>query len=141
MRITHIFALLIISIRSLTVIRPFRTPFANFVPNLIYGVFLGEMQRIAFRPLLSSCVCVCMCVYDAFVAARKMIWDREVVFFNCAKWHQIYPVGVWHKSDYKFQYGGQNGCRETLYLAVTQPFIDRDFVFHWIVSNETGHQF
>ena len=24
--------------------------------------FLGEMQRIAFRLMLSSCVCVCLCV-------------------------------------------------------------------------------
>ena len=39
--------------------------------------FLGEMQRIAFRLMLSSCVCVCVrvCVrvYDAFVDARRTV--------------------------------------------------------------------
>ena len=50
--------------------------------------FLGEMQRIAFRLKLSSCVCVCvsvclsvcLCVYAAFVDLRKTVWDRDVVF-------------------------------------------------------------
>ena len=31
-------------------------------PNIAYHRFLGEMQRIAFRLLLSSCVCVCVYV-------------------------------------------------------------------------------
>ena len=39
--------------------------------------FLGEMQRIAFRLMLSSCVCVCvsvcLCVYAAFVDGRKTV--------------------------------------------------------------------
>ena len=30
---------------------------------------------------------------------------------------------------YKFQDGGQNGGRETLYLAVTQPFINKETSF------------
>ena len=37
--------------------------------------FLGEMQRIAFRLMVSSCVCVCLsvcvCVYAAFVDLKK----------------------------------------------------------------------
>ena len=32
---------------------------------------LGEMQRIAFHLMLSLCVCVC--VYTAFVDARKTV--------------------------------------------------------------------
>ena len=41
--------------------------------------FLVEMQRIAFRLMLSSCVsvclcvCVCVCVYAAFVELRKAV--------------------------------------------------------------------
>ena len=51
--------------------------------------FLGELQRIAFRLMLSSscmCVCVCLCVsvcvcvYAAFVDLRKTVWDRDVLF-------------------------------------------------------------
>ena len=30
---------------------------------MILRHILGEMQRIAFRLMLSSCVCVCVCVY------------------------------------------------------------------------------
>ena len=34
-----------------------------------------------------------------------------------------------------------NGGRETLYLAVTQPFINMETSsFHLIVRNDTGHQ-
>ena len=46
--------------------------------------FLGEMQRIAFRLMLSSCmsVCVCVSVYAAFVDARKTVRDRGVVVFK-----------------------------------------------------------
>ena len=57
--------------------------------------YLGERQRIAFRFMLSSCVCVCvsvcvclsacLCVYAAFVDLRKTVWDRDVVFLNCAE--------------------------------------------------------
>ena len=49
----------------------------------IANSFLGEMQRIAFRLMLSSCMCVCvclcafvslcLCVYAAFVDARKKV--------------------------------------------------------------------
>ena len=46
--------------------------------------FLGEMQRIAFHLMLSSCVCVC--VYAAFVDLRKTVWDRDVDFvLNCVE--------------------------------------------------------
>ena len=46
--------------------------------NILYPAissFLGEMQRIAFRLMLSLCVsvCVCMCVYAAFVDLRKTV--------------------------------------------------------------------
>ena len=43
------------------------------------SLFLGEMQRIAFRLMLSVCVfvcvclCGCVCVYAAFVDARKTV--------------------------------------------------------------------
>ena len=30
---------------------------------MILAYFLGEMQRIAFRLMLSSYVCLCVCVY------------------------------------------------------------------------------
>ena len=41
---------------------------------LDFGI-LGEVQRIVFRLMLSSCacVCVCICVYTAFVNARKTV--------------------------------------------------------------------
>ena len=43
----------------------------------IVFLFLGEMQRIAFRLMLSPCVCVCVCLsvclYAAFVNARKTV--------------------------------------------------------------------
>ena len=54
--------------------------------------FLGEMQRIGFRLMLSLCVCVCVCVCarvrvcvcvcvcDSFMDIRKTVWDRNVVF-------------------------------------------------------------
>ena len=53
----------------------------NILNNIIQLVvsFLCEMQRIAFRLLLSICVCVCVfvcvCVYvyAAFVDARKTV--------------------------------------------------------------------
>ena len=55
------------------------------------------MQRIAFRLMLSSCVCVyaCVCVckwvcvgvcvYAAFVDLTKTVGDRDVVFFLLLK--------------------------------------------------------
>ena len=60
--------------------------------TFLHSSFLGEMQRIAFRLMLSSCVCVracvracmraCVCVCAAFV-------DSETSFFcNCSKWHR-----------------------------------------------------
>ena len=33
-----------------------------FHDTIAFFTFLGEMQRIAFRLMLSSCVCVCVCV-------------------------------------------------------------------------------
>ena len=43
--------------------------------------FLGEMQRIAFRLMLSSHVCVSVCVYVCRVLdLRKTAEDRDVVF-------------------------------------------------------------
>ena len=48
---------------------------------------------------------------------------------------------ILHKSDYKFQDGGQNDGRETLYLAVTHPFINMETSFlHRFVRNDIGHQ-
>ena len=38
----------------------------------VYG-FLGEMQRIAFRLMLSSCVCASLCVCAAFVDTFKTV--------------------------------------------------------------------
>ena len=39
--------------------------------------FVSEMQRIAFRLMLSSCVCLCvclcLCVCAAFVDAKKTV--------------------------------------------------------------------
>ena len=41
----------------------------------------------------------------------------------------------------QFQDGGQNGGRETLYFAVTQPFINIDTLFfHRIVRNDSTHE-
>ena len=68
---------------------------------------LGEMQRIAFRLLLSShvcvyvclsvCVFVCVCVYMP-LDLRKTVWDRDVVFLlrgmtpdiTCKRFTQIW---------------------------------------------------
>ena len=51
----------------------------------ILMTFVGEMQRIAFRLMLSSCVsmcvCVCVCVFVVFVNARKIVWI-ETSFFK-----------------------------------------------------------
>ena len=103
---------------------------------------LGEMQRIAFRLMPSSyvylclsvclcvCVCVCLCVYAVFMDLRKTVGDRDAVFvLDCSEWHRTKPKRVLHKSDYKFNDGGQNGGRETLYLAVTSPFINTENSF------------
>ena len=78
--------------------------------------FLGEMQRIAFRLMLSSCVCVCLsvCIYTAFVNLGITVWDTDVVFFQIARNDTGHNLWVRHKSEYKFKYGGQNGGRETL---------------------------
>ena len=70
-----------------------------------------------------ACVRACVCV--TFVDARITLGDRDVIFF---KLRGITPdiicKSLTKKSDYKFQYGGQNGSSETLYLTVTQPFIN-----------------
>ena len=48
-----------------------------FLHNYDATTYLGEMQRIAFRLMLSSCVsvclCICVCIYAAFVDARKTV--------------------------------------------------------------------
>ena len=88
------------------------------------------MQRIAFRLMLSSCVCVCVyvcvrvcvlcvfvCVYAAFVDGRQTVWGTDVDIVYIARnntVHNPYTVRKWLKSDYKFQDGGQNGSREVL---------------------------
>ena len=43
-------------------------------------VFLGEMQRISFHLMLSSWVRV----YAAYVDLRETLWDKDIVFINCA---------------------------------------------------------
>ena len=55
----------------------------------LISAFLGEMQRIAFRLMLSSCVCVCVCV----CVCMPRLWSSgkrleiETPFFvlNCSK--------------------------------------------------------
>ena len=42
--------------------------------------FLGEMQRIAFRLMLSSCVCVCVCLPVCVCVPR--LWTS-------GKWFEI----------------------------------------------------
>ena len=48
-----------------------------FMNRIGSSLSLGEMQRIAFRLMLSSCVCVSVClsvcVYAAFVDLRKTV--------------------------------------------------------------------
>ena len=44
-----------------------------------YALILGEMQRIAFHQMLSLCVCVC--VYTAFVDDRKQ-FEIATSFFR-----------------------------------------------------------
>ena len=55
--------------------------------NNIPGPFRRNEKNVAFRLMLSSCVCVCVsvCVYAAFVDARKTVSDRDVGFLNCAE--------------------------------------------------------
>ena len=40
-----------------------------------FSVFLGEMQRIAFRLMLSSCVCVCVCLS---VCVYTALWTSGI---------------------------------------------------------------
>ena len=52
--------------------------FVGVVVQVGYKMFLGELKRIAFRLMLSSCVSVCvlsvcLCVYAAFVDIRKTV--------------------------------------------------------------------
>ena len=46
--------------------------------------FLGEMQRIAFRLMLSSCVCVCVCVCEwcvcVYVCVCVCLWVCVCVY-------------------------------------------------------------
>ena len=64
--------------------------------------------------MLSSYVCVCLCVYAAFVDARKAVEIETSYYFKLRGMRPDKPVRVLHKSDYKFQDGGQNGGREIL---------------------------
>ena len=67
-------------IRSAVLLKLFKI---NGRKYYVHETFLGEMQRIAFRLMLSSCVCVCVCVclsvcrsvcvFAAFVDARKTV--------------------------------------------------------------------
>ena len=115
---------------------------------LVHILFRRNATRCISPYAIIMCVCVCVCVsgcvclYAAFVHIGKTVWDRDDIFvLNCSKRHRTKPIRVLHKSDYKFQDGGQNGGCETLYLAVTQPFISMETsFFHWIVRNDTGHQ-
>ena len=52
----------------------------NCIYFLIFDRFLGKMQRIAFRLMLSSCVCACLCVRR--VCGKR--FEIFVVFLNCA---------------------------------------------------------
>ena len=55
----------------------FTFTFTRFLVVIDVFRFLGEMQSIAFRLMLSSCVSVCVCVsvcmYAAFVDLRKTV--------------------------------------------------------------------
>ena len=106
------------------------------------------MQRIEFRLMLSSCVCVCVCVCVCLCVCMPRLctpgkrFEIEMSFFF--KLRGIKPdiicksltqIGV------QIQNGGQNGGRETLWLAVTEPFINIDTSrFLLIVRNDTAHQ-
>ena len=55
-----------------------------------YQELLGEMQRIAFRILLSTCECVSVCVSLYLCVCRvcgrqETICGRDVVFLNCVE--------------------------------------------------------
>ena len=61
-------------------------------------------------------LCVCVCVSVCVCACVCMCLCMCVCVQVCV-------------NDNKFQDGGQNGGRETLYLAVTQPFINTETLF------------
>ena len=49
--------------------------------------------RVCVCARVCVCVCVCVCVYVCVCVCRsgelmKVVWDRDVVFLNCSKWHQ-----------------------------------------------------
>ena len=89
------------------------------------------MQCIAFRLMLSSCVCVCVCVSMPRLWMPGTLLGIETSFFF--KLREMTPditcTSLTQKLDYKFQYGEQNGGRETPYLAVTKPFINMETSF------------
>ena len=47
--------------------------------------FLGKMQRIAFRLLLSTCVCVSVCVLPHLWTPGKRFEVETSFFLNCAE--------------------------------------------------------
>ena len=59
----------------------------------LQSLFLGEMQRIAFRLLLSTCVCVCVsvCVCVCVCVSMPRLWmpgkrfEIETSFFFISK--------------------------------------------------------
>ena len=74
-----------------------------------YALILGEMQRIAFRLMLSTCVC------------RPRLWTpgkqfeiETSFFFKLRVITQHITCRSLTQIQYKFQDGGQNGRRETL---------------------------
>ena len=53
-------------------------------------------------------VCLCVCVYAAFVDLRKRFEIETSTLFQIARNDTEHkPIRVLHKSDYKFQDGGQ----------------------------------
>ena len=86
--------------------------------------FLGEMQRIAFRFMLSLCVCVCVCLSGCLCVCVCMprLWasgkqfgiQTSFLFELRGITPDIICKCVLHKSDFKFQDGGQNDVRESL---------------------------
>ena len=107
---------------------------------------------LPYAIVVCVCVCVCVCVGACVRVCVRVcvprLWTSrkrfEIETSSFSKLLEMTPDITYkslHKSDYKFQDGGQNGGHETLYLAITQPFINpKTSFFHWIVRNDTGHQ-
>ena len=124
----------------------------DLLANLSLQLFLGEMQNIAFRLMLSSClwlyVCVCLCVCLSvclcvcrFVDLRKTVWDRDVVFVFKLRWitpniisKSLTQIWLWIPR-WRTQWWPWNtiiGCNSVIYYY-------RDFVFSLDCSNDTAH--